>query len=431
MAEASILLTAKWMVPVSSPPIRDGAVLLEGPKIAAVGPQADFAGWEGQREHHDLLMPGLVNCHNHASMTAFRGLADDLPLMEWLHDHVFPAERRWGSRELIEAAFPLAMAEMLRGGTTCTADMYFFAADSAALAAEAGLRYVPAEGIIDFPTPSFATVEEALALSRDLLEAWAGHPTVHPSVACHAPYTCSPETLAAGDALSRKFAVPLQMHVAETRDEVAQMMESHNATPVRHLHAHGLLSERLLCAHAVHVDDEEADLLAAAGAAVAHDPESNMKLASGLAPVPGYLERGMKVGLATDGPCSNNDLDMFGEMRTCALVHKLVGEEPTLMPAATVVEMATLGSARALGLGDRIGSLEAGKEADLVALSLAAPHATPAPDPLSHLVYAAKASDVTDSWVRGRRVVADGAAATLDAGASRDRLLALAERIHG
>ncbi|MCH7493216.1 amidohydrolase family protein [bacterium] len=431
MADASILLTAKWVVPVSSPPILDGAVLVEGPLIAAVGPGSDFAGWAGARESHDLLMPGLVNCHNHASMTAFRGLADDLPLKEWLRDHIFPAERRWGGERLTEAAFPLAMAEMVAGGTTCTADMYFFCGRSASLAATAGLRYVPAESIIDFPSPSFATVAEALALSRDLLDAWAGHPTVHPSVACHAPYTCSPATLAAGDALSREYGVPFQLHVAETRDEVAEMKERHGATPVRHLHALGLLSDRLLCAHAVHVDDEEADLLAAAGAAVAHDPESNMKLASGLAPVPGFLARGITVGLATDGPASNNDLDMFGEMRTCALVHKLLSSDAAAMPAATVLEMATLGSAKALGLGERIGSLERGKEADIVAVSLASPHATPAPDPVSHLVYAAKSSDVTHAWVRGRALLAAGRHTSVDVGAARDALLALAESIHG
>lgn len=362
-------------------------------------------------------------------MAAFRGLADDLPLMEWLYGEIFPREKRWGTAELVAAAFPGAMAEMIRSGTTCSADMYYHTTVSATLAARAGFRYAPGEGVIDFPSPSFETVEEGLVVSRQLVEKFADHPTVHPTVAAHAPYTCAPETLISVDALSQEYGVPFQLHIAETPDETQIIQDRYSTTPVRHLHNLGLLSPRLLGAHSVHLDEEETALYADAGVKVSHDPESNAKLGSGLAPVPQFLEAGITVGLSTDGPCSNNDLDLFGEMRTAALVHKLHGMDPTVLPAPQTLRMATWGSATALGIGDKVGSLEKGKEADIVALDLSKPHLTPLYDPVSHLVYSAGRGDVSDVWVAGKRLLQDNELVTMDEEASLLSLRQWGERL--
>ncbi len=427
------LIVGDWVLPITADPIRDGGVVVEGPRIVDVGPL------EVLRTHHPdarvvdrrpaIVMPGLVNTHTHAAMIAFRGLADDLPLMEWLEKYIWPSESRFVSESFIRTALPGALIEMVRSGTTTFADMYFFQDLAGEIVREFGMRAVLGEGVIDYPTPAAPTPEEQLRRSEALIQKFQGDELITPAVAPHAPYSCSVDLLRKTRTLADRYGVLILTHIAETRNEVEIIRERYGTTPVRHLEAIGFLDDRVVGAHSVWVDDEEKEIYQNRDVAVAHCPESNLKLASGVAPIPDYLERGIRVGLATDGNASNNDLDMIGEMRTAALIQKGLRFDPTVMDARTVVEMATLGGARALHLDDRIGSLEVGKEADIVVLRTDAIHAAPHYDPHSWIVYAAKSSDVDSVWVRGKALLLAGEIQGLDESAVKENLHTLAREI--
>jgi 5-methylthioadenosine/S-adenosylhomocysteine deaminase len=359
-------------------------------------------------------MPGLVNAHTHAAMVLFRGIADDLKLMEWLQKYIFPAEKNNVTAEFVRAGTRLAALEMIRSGTTTFVDMYYFEDQVAETCQEAGLRGVLGSTLIEFPAPDNKTIPDALAYAERFLKKWSGDALVVPAVAPHSTYLCTPETLKAARGLADRYRAPILIHLSESADEQAQVKEKYGRTPTEHLQQLGFLRPGVLGAHGIWLTPSDRKILKEAGAGVAHCPQSNMKLSSGAAPVRDMLAEGLRLGLGTDGAASNNDLDMFEEMLTAALLAKHTSGDPTAAPAAAVLEMATLGGARALGMEDRIGSLEPGKRADLVVVGLDEPRLHPLFDPVSHLVYVAKGADVRDVVVEGRVIMRDRRVLTLD-----------------
>jgi 5-methylthioadenosine/S-adenosylhomocysteine deaminase len=362
-----------------------------------------------------MVLPGLVNTHTHLPMVLFRGLADDLPLMSWLNDHIFPAEGRFINRETVYAGAMLAMAEMILSGTTTFCDGYFFEDSVAVAARTSAMRGVVAQGFIDFPTPDLTDPSRHAAVAEKFIQRWRDRsPLVTPALVCHSPYICSPETLVTIKATARRNGTLFLIHLAETSEEVSLLRERYGKKPVHHLRDLDLLDEATIAAHCIWMEDDELDLLAQFGVKVAHDPESNMKLGAGVAPVPKMLRRGIDVGLGTDGCASNNNLDLFGEMAMCAKLHKAFSADPTAVCAEKVVEMATLGGARVLGMADRIGSISPGKCADIILVNMDKPHLTPLYNPFSHLVYAASGADVVTSIIDGRVVMKDRRLLTID-----------------
>ncbi|HEV7500341.1 MAG TPA: amidohydrolase, partial [Vicinamibacteria bacterium] len=413
--------------------IPGGAVAIEGGRIVAVGPAAEVdAAYQG-RETLDarggIVMPGLINAHTHAAMVMFRGVADDLRLMDWLTRYIFPAEAKNVSAPFVRAATRLAALEMIRSGTTTFVDMYYFENEVAEVAKQAGLRGVLGSTLIEVPggAPDARTIPEALANADRFLKRWAGDPLVTAAVAPHSAYLCSPDTLKAARVLADRYGAPILIHLSEVQDEQKQMKERYGKTTTEHLRDLGFLRKGVLGAHGVYLSESDRAVLKAAQVGIAHCPQSNMKLSSGAAPVAAMLGEGLRLGLGTDGAASNNDLDMFEEMNSAALLAKHATGDPTAAPAPAVLEMATLGGARALGMEDRLGSLEAGKRADLVVVSTAAPRMHPLYDPVSHLVYVAKGADVSDVVIEGRVVMRDRKVLTLDEGA----VIAAAEALRG
>jgi 5-methylthioadenosine/S-adenosylhomocysteine deaminase len=406
--------------------IPDGAVAIRGGRIAWVGPAAELPKTAARATHDaggGIVMPGLVNVHGHAPMVLFRGIADDLKLMEWLQKYIFPAEARNVTAPFVKAGTRLAALEMIRSGTTTFADMYYFEDQVAEACDEAGMRCVPGETLIEFPAPDNKTIPDALAYTEKFLARWKGHARVTAAIAPHSTYLVNPGTLQQSKALADRFGAPILIHVSESREE--QVREPKGPTPTQHLAALGVLRKGVVFAHGTYLDEKDRAILKQADVGVAHCPQSNMKLSSGGAPVAAMMAEGVRLGLGTDGAASNNDLDMFEEMLTAALLAKHITGDPTVAPAPKVLEMATLGGARALGMEDQIGSLEAGKRADLVVVSTRAPRLHPMFDPISHLVYAAKGSDVRDVIVEGRLIQRDGKVLTLDEAA----VLAEGERL--
>ncbi len=412
-----VIIRGGTVVPMApnSQPIRDGAVAVRGGEIVAVGP-ADSIG--GARETLDagggLIVPGFVNTHTHLAMTLLRGFADDYPLRPWLEEHIWPAERGLMTADTVAAGTALAAIESLKAGVTCVCDMYFHAERIIGVLETIGLRAVVPESLIDFPTPSCPTPEVALARQRALLERFSGHPLFVPAVAPHSPYSVSAQNLVKEAELAEEFDAPLVIHLAETRWEVEKIQAEKGLSPVAYLADLGILSERTVAAHCVHVSEGDLELLAEFDVGVASNPVSNLKLGSGVAPVPQMLARGIKVSFGTDGAASNNTLDLLRDVQLAALLYKGVTGDPTCMPARVMAELLTLGGARVLGLHDRIGSLEPGKRADLVCLCTDEPHSVPAFDPYAHIAYAARASDVRHVIVDGRIVVRDGRMTTVN-----------------
>ncbi|MGA1843428.1 MAG: amidohydrolase family protein, partial [bacterium] len=358
---ADLLITGGIVLPMNGqPPISQGGIAVKGDRILAVGKNEEicrtFRAARTLDKPAHLIMPGLVNTHTHAAMSLFRGLADDLPLMEWLNQYIFPAERRINDT-LVHLGTRLACCEMIRTGTTTFKDMYLFEEAVAEATARMGVRAVVGEVLYDFPSPNYGPFEEGLAYTQRMIGKWKGHPLVRVAVEPHSPYTCSPESLRHAHRIAESEQCPLVLHLAETRDEVEQIRQRYGTTPVRHLERLGILGPQVLAVHCVWLDEEEIRILADHQVKVAHCPESNMKLAAGIAPVPALLRAGVTVGLGTDGCASNNNLDMFQEMDMAAKLHKVATGDPTVMDAPTVLAMATTEAARALGLADEIGSL--------------------------------------------------------------------------
>jgi 5-methylthioadenosine/S-adenosylhomocysteine deaminase len=373
-------------------------------------------------------MPGLINGHTHAAMTLFRGLADDLPLMDWLQQHIFPAEQRL-TEEWVYWGTLLACAEMILSGTTTFCDMYLFEHKVAEAARCAGMRALVGEVLYDFPSPHYGQIENGLRFTESLIEQWRDDPLVRIAVEPHALYTCSPDLLARCRDLAGRYGVPLIMHLSENEAEVREIEQRFGCRPVEHAERLGLLGSRLIADHCVALDDRDMELLAERRVQVIHNPESNMKLASGIAPVPRLLQMGINVALGTDGCASNNDLDLFGEMDSCAKLHKAATLDPTVLPAQTVLHMATRNGARALGLEGKAGELAPGRLADLIVVDFGKPHLTPLYEPASHLVYAARGADVRLSIIHGRLVMEDRKLLTIDTTEVMERVREIARII--
>jgi 5-methylthioadenosine/S-adenosylhomocysteine deaminase len=408
-----------------------GAVAVEGSRIVSVLDRGSLfpLAEETLDATGMLVIPGLVNTHGHVPMSLLRGLADDMKLMEWLNDFIFPAEAKNVDEEFCYWGTLLSAIEMARSGTTTFIDMYYFEETIAKAVDEAGLRAVLGQTIIGFPAPDFKTTEDALRATEAFLVKWKDHPRIVPSVAPHALYTTDIEVVAEARELSRRYQVPFQLHAHEAPEEDEALRSKYGETAATLLEERSLLGAGMILHHAITLTDTDIALLAKRGVAVSHNPQSNMKGASGLARVPDLLAGGVTVGLGTDGPASNNNLDLFEEMDTAAKVHKLVRSDPTVMPAKEVFRMATRGGAKALGLDGLVGSLEAGKRADIVLIDLQQPELTPMYDVYSHLVYAIKGAHVKTVVVDGRVVLRDRKMTTLDENAVMAKAREIQKRI--
>ncbi len=362
-----------------------------------------------------IILPGLVNAHTHMPMTLFRGLADDLPLMEWLNDHIFPAEANHVNPKNVKTGALLACAELALSGTTTCCDGYFLEDEVARAVQDVGMRAVVGQGVIDFPAPGVPDPGQNIRAAVDFVERWMeASSRITPSIFCHSPYTCSTETLRAAKAAASERGVVFQIHAAETKSERDQITSERGVSPIQYLDRVGVLDEQTLLVHCVWVDDADVELMAERNVRAVHNPESNMKLGAGVAPVPALMSGGVVVGLGTDGCASNNDLDLLREMDTAAKVHKAVTLDPTVMPAEDVLKMATINGAKAIGLDKSIGSLEPGKQADVIVIDVRKPHLTPMYNPASHIVYAAAGADVRHVTAAGKILVRDGKLLTMD-----------------
>lgn len=400
-----------------------GAVAVSGNSIVAVGSQSSLE-FEYSSDHKidcggKVLMPGLINAHTHVPMTLLRGLADDLRLDVWLMGYMMPVEREFVSPDFVRLGTQLACAEMIRSGVTTFNDMYYFEEDIAKATAEVGMRAICAQSVLKFPTPDADFFEESLAMSRDYIKRWKGHELIIPGIAPHAPYTCTPEILKACAALAVEFDVPLHTHISETAFEVENMRRDQGMPVVPYVKKQGLFDAKVIAAHCVHIDEGEIHTLKHYNAGVSHNPSSNLKLASGFAPVKKMLEIGINVGIGTDGPASNNDLDMFEEIRLTSFVQKGATGDPTALPARETLLMATRMGANALHMGHLTGSIEPGKRADLILVHMNPLHNTPQfrHDPqgtYAQIVYASKASDVSDVMVNGKWLMRDKELLTVD-----------------
>ena len=426
MQSVDTLISAGLVIPVEPRGVlRDHAVAIDKGAIVAVVPRDEaLRRYDAKRtvrlERHALI-PGLVNLHCHAAMTLLRGIADDVPLMTWLEKHIWPVEVRNVSEDFVHDGSLLAMAEMLRAGVTCVNDMYFFPEATARAALRAGMR--ASVGIIAIEFPSAYAPDAAGYLKRGLAMrgSFHGEETISFCLAPHAPYTVADETLRRIVVLAEELDMPIHTHVHETQGEIEQGRAQHGMRPIERLRQLGLVGPRLIAVHSVHLDEHELDVFARAGVSVAHCPSSNMKLASGIAPVTAMRRRGINVGLGTDGAASNNRLDLLNEMRTGALLAKVASGDATSVSAQEALEMATIAPARALGLDSRIGSIEAGKSADLVAVELSSLETLPCFDAVSHLAYSAGREHVTHVWIAGEPRLAERQLTSLDAGDLHDK----------
>ncbi len=414
-------------------PILDGAVAIRGEHIVAVGSRENLQVHAAKTldAGGGLILPGLVNTHTHLAMVLLRGLADDLPLKEWLEQHIWPAEKALMDAETVRLGTLWAAVESLKAGVTCVCDMYFHAPTVAEALEEIGIRGVVPESIIDFPTPSCPSPEVALEKQRELCQKYRHNPLITPAVAAHAPYSVNAKNIAKAAELAEEYDVPFLIHVAETRWELETFQKEKGTTPVQYLADLGVLSSRTVAAHCVHVTQEDIATLAELGVGVAANPVSNLKLASGVAPLPQMLAQGVKVGFGTDGAASNNTLDLLRDAQIAALLYKGVTGDPTCMPAPTVAALLTRGGAEVLGLGATVGTLSPGKRADVVCFATQDPHAVPVYDPESHLIYAARSADVQHVVVNGKVVVEDRKVLTVDEGALRKEVLRLAPKVRG
>ncbi|MEW5804580.1 MAG: amidohydrolase [bacterium] len=416
------LIFGRWLITMApqSKPIEYGGVAIQNDRIVdADSTQELEQKYRAKSVFHfpqHLIMPGLVNAHTHAAMTLFRGLADDLPLMDWLQGYIFPAESKL-TKELVYAGTQIACLEMLLSGTTTFCDMYLFEKSVAQAARDMKMRAVVGEVLYDFPSPNYGPPEAGFHYTEELIQQWQGDPLIVPAVEPHSPYTCSPELLKKSKKIAEKYGVSFIIHLAETMQEVQIIQERYGKNPVQHLKSLGVLDHQVLADHCIWLKDQDIESFGELGVRVAHAPESNMKLASGVAPIPRLLQKGIPVGLGTDGCASNNNLDLFQEMDVTAKLHKVFAADPTAMDAKTVLEMATVGGARAVGLEAEIGTLEPGKKADCIVIDLNKPHLVPLYNIYSHLVYSACGADVDSVWINGELIVKNRLPVVADMGA--------------
>jgi len=432
MERIDTLLSASWVIPVepAGQVLAEHAIAVHRGRILAVLPSSEahdrYAADNDRHLAGHVLLPGLVNAHTHAAMSLFRGMADDLPLEEWLKDHIWPAEQRWVSDTLVRDGTRLACAEMLRGGVTCFNDMYFYPDEAGKAASECGMRATIGLIVVDFPTVWAGDADEYLAKGTQVHDRFRDDPLIRTAFAPHAPYSVSDAPFARVRTLADELDIPVHIHVHETASEVADSVRDHGERPLARLDRLGLLNHRLVAVHMVHLEEAEIERLAQCAASVVHCPESNLKLGNGFCPTEQLRDAGINLALGTDGAASNNDLDLHGEMRTAALLAKGVTGNARALPAAAALEMATLGGARALGMDDEIGSLRPGKSADVIAMDLGGLETQPVHDPLSHLIYACSRAMVTHVWIAGRAVVKERKLLTLD----EEALIANARQWH-
>jgi 5-methylthioadenosine/S-adenosylhomocysteine deaminase len=434
MQNVDLRIDAGWIIPVDPPCALVGnALIIDDGCVTAVVPtavaDASFAARSRINLPSHALLPGLVNAHTHAAMSLFRGIADDVPLQAWLEQHIWPREAQFVGPDFVYDGARLAAAEMLKGGITCCSDMYFFADASARAFLELGMRAMLGLPILDFPTPYAADADGYLQRGLAIRDALKHEPRLRFSLAPHAPYTVGDPAWEKTIVYARQLDMPIQTHLAETAGEVVRSRGQYGQTPLGRLHRLGATGPSFIAIHAVHLDEQDIELLATHGGHVIHCPASNMKLGSGIAPIGALAARGINIGLGTDGAASNNRLDLFGEMRLAALLAKVATADPAVLPARAALHAATLGGARALGLDDVIGSLTPGKQADVVAVDFGGVDAVPCYDPISHVVYVAGREAVTDVWIAGKRIVADRTLITADEGAIIARARLWRERL--
>ena len=417
---ADTRINARWLIPVEpfGVVLEHQAVILQGSRILAIVPQAEADQSYRTRETLDLnnhvVLPGLINLHGHTAMSLFRGLADDLPLMTWLNDHIWPAEGKFVSEQFVADGTRLAMAEMLRTGTTTFSDMYFFPEVTAQAAHDTGMRAQICFPLMDMPTVWGSGPEEYLRKGADLIEQWQRDDYIMPAIGPHAPYTVSDGPLGAAVELAQQTGAAIQLHLHETAFEVAEAVKASGQRPLARMADLGVLGANTQCVHMTQIDESDLAHLKMTGAHVVHCPESNLKLASGFCPVQKLLDHDINVTIGTDGAASNNDLDLFGELKTAAMVAKAVADDAAALSAHKALEMATLSGARALGRDHDIGSLVAGKLADLIAVDLSDPYLQPVYDPASHLVYSNHGRAVSHSWIHGVPQLQDGRLTRID-----------------
>ncbi|MBC3908732.1 TRZ/ATZ family hydrolase [Undibacterium umbellatum] len=420
-------LHPKYLIPIEprATVLGEHALVMQGEKILAILGSAEARQQHPDAKHIELpehaVMPGMVNLHGHSAMTLLRGLADDLSLMDWLHNHIWPAEKKHLSEEFVFDGSVYAMAEMLRGGTTTINDMYFYNDDVARAGLHTGMRTVVGCSVLEFPTGYAADADGYLEKAMASHQEFKGQNGVSFRLAPHAPYTVADTTFKKIVALADKHDMGIHCHIHETMDEVNDSLRDHGMRPLQRLHNLGLLSPRLIAAHMVHANEDEIKLLAQQGVHIAHNPASNLKLASGFAPVHAMQNAGVNVGIGTDGAASNNKLDLLGDLRMAALLAKAVSGNPTALNAANALEMATLAGAKALGMDQQIGSLVAGKFADVIAIDLSALETLPLFDPASQIVYAAGREQVSHVWVHGRCLMAERTLQTVDEAQLKDK----------
>ncbi len=433
--QADLLIHAKWILPVvpTGTVLENHALAIRNKKIIAITASRDAESSISATTNIHLdshaLIPGLVNVHGHAAMSLLRGIADDISLKQWLEQVVWPMESKFVSAEFVRSGANLAIAEMISSGTTCFADMYFFPDQVASAALDANIRVQLASPVLDFPTIWAQDAEEYIYKATQLHDNYRNSELVHTAFGPHAPYTVSDQPLMKISTLAEELDVPIHMHVHETATEVEEAVQADGRRPLQRLAELGLLGPRLICVHATQLIDTEIELLAAHGASVAHCPESNLKLASGLCQVAKLLDAGVNVALGTDGCASNNDLDMFSEMRCAALLAKIVAADASALPAAQALELATINAARALGLDTVIGSLETGKYADITAVNLDRLNTMPLYNPVSQLVYAAQASQVSHVWCGGKLIFENGELKTMDRGLLKESVITWQQKI--
>ena len=414
------LINARWIIPIepADTVYEHYSLAIDDGKILDILPTAKALEKYTPNTNKDLtnhaLLPGFVNTHTHAAMSLFRGLADDLPLMEWLNDHIWPAESKWVDETFVRDGSRHSIAEMIRSGTTCFNDMYFFPDQTAEVAVECGIRACVGLILIDFPTAWASDPQNYIEKGLDVRDKFKHNPLITTAFAPHAPYTVSDEPLQHINTLAEELDIPIHMHVHETGDEILQSIEKYDHSPIKRLENLGLLSERFLAVHMTQLTDQEIEIITKYKINIIHCPESNLKLASGFCPVKKLIDAGVNLALGTDGAASNNDLDMIGEMKTAALLAKGVAEDCTAVSANTALRMATLNGAKALGLADHIGSLEKGKQADVIAIDLQTIETQPLYDPASQIVYAASRNQVSDVWIAGKLLLNDRQLTTID-----------------